>query len=86
MYISSRTAKDCDATAKELNALGQGTCIPIAADMQKLSDVDRLVTAISEQEKALHVLVNNAGAAWGETIDEYPVSLHHCYYIHAPCL
>ena len=41
--------------------------------MQKLSDVDRLVNEISSKEKALHVLVNNAGAAWGDKLDTYPV-------------
>ena len=73
VYISSRTAKDCEETAKELNALGPGKCIPIPADMQKLSDVDKLVSEISSKEKALHVLVNNAGAVWGEKLDAYPV-------------
>ena len=73
VYISSRTAKDCEETAEELNALGPGKCIPIAADMQKFSDVDKLVNEISSKEKALHVLVNNAGAAWGDKFDAYPV-------------
>ena len=73
VYISSRTAKECEGTAKELNALGPGKCIPIVADMQKLSDVDKLVNEISSKEKALHVLVNNAGAAWGDKFDTYPV-------------
>ena len=73
VYISSRTAKECEETAKELNALGPGKCIPIVADMQKLSDVDKLVNEISSKEKALHVLVNNAGAAWGDKFDDYPV-------------
>lgn len=73
VYISSRSAKDCDETAKELNELGSGTCIAIPADMQKLSEVERLVKELSSKEKALHVLVNNAGAAWGDGIDEYPV-------------
>ena len=41
--------------------------------MQKLSDVDKLVNEISSKEKALHVLVNNAGAAWGDKFDTYPV-------------
>jgi len=41
--------------------------------MQKLSDVDKLVDEVSSKEKALHVLVNNAGAAWGDKIDDYPV-------------
>lgn len=73
VYVSSRTAKDCEKTAKELNALGPGKCIPIAADMQRLSDVDKLVNEISSREKTLHVLVNNAGAAWGDEFDTYPV-------------
>ena len=73
VYISSRTARECDETAKELNALGPGKCVAIVADMQKLSDVDKLVDEVSSKEKALHVLVNNAGAVWGDKIDAYPV-------------
>lgn len=73
VYISSRTARECEGTAKELNTLGPGECIPIVADMQKLSDVEKLVTEIASREKALHVLVNNAGAAWGDKFDTYPV-------------
>ncbi|EPQ60527.1 NAD P-binding protein [Gloeophyllum trabeum ATCC 11539] len=72
VYISSRSAKDCEATAKELNALGSGQCISIPADLQKVDEVERLVKELSSKEKALHVLVNNAGAAWGATIDDYP--------------
>jgi len=75
VYISSRTAKECEETAKELNALGPGKCIPISADMQKLSDIDKLVNEISSKEKALHVLINNAGASWGGKVDAYPVRM-----------
>ena len=73
VYISSRSAKDCAATEKELNALGPGTCVAIPADMQRLEQVDHLVAELSKRETALHVLVNNAGAAWGDTLDDYPV-------------
>jgi len=95
VYISSRTAKDCNETAEELNALGPGTCIPIAADMQKLSDVDKLVSEVSSKEKALHVLVNNAGAAWGDKFDDYPdhawtkvltLNLHRVFTLTQKCL
>jgi len=95
VYVSSRTAKDCEETAKELNALGPGRCIPIAADMQKLSDVDKLVNEISSKEEALHVLVNNAGAVWGEKIDAYPdqawtkvltLNLHRVFTLTQKCL
>jgi NAD(P)-dependent dehydrogenase (short-subunit alcohol dehydrogenase family) len=74
VYISSRTAKDCDVTAAELNALGPGQCIPIPADLQKLEEVEKLVKAISSKEKVLHILVNNAGAAWAAGVDDYPDS------------
>jgi len=55
VYISSRSAKDCEETAQELTKLGPGSCIPIAADMQKLSEVERLVKEISAKEKVLHI-------------------------------
>ncbi|TDL28624.1 NAD(P)-binding protein [Rickenella mellea] len=74
VYISARSAKGCEATAKELNAIGPGRCIAIPADMQKVSEVDRLFNEIKLKEKVLHVLVNNAGTTWGEGIDEYPDS------------
>ncbi|KAM5541174.1 hypothetical protein V8D89_005103 [Ganoderma adspersum] len=73
VYISARSAKDCAETEKELNALGPGTCVAIPADMQRLEQVDHLVAELSKRESALHVLVNNAGAAWGDTLDDYPV-------------
>ena len=62
VYISSRSAKDCAETEKELNGLGPGQCISIPADMQKLEQVEHLVAELSKREKALHVLVNNAGS------------------------
>ena len=61
MYISSRSAKDCEAAAAELNKLGPGKAIALPADMQKLSEVDRLVAELGKREGALNVLVNNAG-------------------------
>lgn len=64
---------ECDATADELTQLGPGKCFAIPADMQKLSEVERLVSELERREKVLHVLVNNAGATWGESIDNYPV-------------
>ncbi|KZT69535.1 NAD(P)-binding protein [Daedalea quercina L-15889] len=72
VYISSRSAKDCDATAKELNATGPGSCISLPADLQSLEQVEKLMRDLSAKEDALHVLVNNAGATWGDDIDSFP--------------
>jgi len=51
---------------KELNALGHGKCTPVMVDTQKFSDVDKLVDEIPSGNEALHVLVNDAGAASGD--------------------
>lgn len=86
VYITSRSAKDCNATAAELNALGPGKCISVPADLQKIDEVSRLVKEITSQEKVLHVLVNNAGAAWGASVDEYPVRRATIAHCHAPLI
>lgn len=45
----------------------------IPADVSKLSEVERLVQELEARENALHVLVNNAGTVWAQSLDEYPV-------------
>ena len=72
VYISSRKAADCDATAKELSA--QGECISLPANVATLEGVNALVAAFTARESTLDILVNNAGAAWGESFDTFPES------------
>ncbi|CAG8466888.1 11393_t:CDS:2 [Ambispora gerdemannii] len=86
VYVSSRSEKVCDQVAKELTKLGPGEAISIPADLQKLSEVKRLGSELKKREESecilllkkkfisfpLHVLINNAGAAWGAKFDEYP--------------
>ncbi|THV05986.1 NAD-binding protein [Dendrothele bispora CBS 962.96] len=72
VYISSRSAQDCKATAEELTTLGPGVCIPLPADLQDYEEVERLAKELASREKELHVLVNNAGAAWGASVDDFP--------------
>ena len=70
VYVSSRSAEACDAVAAELSAVGD--CIALPADLGTAEGVDRLAAELSEREPALHVLVNNAGAAWGAPMEEFP--------------
>ena len=70
VYISSRKAADCDATAKELSTLGE--CISIPADVSSADGVAALAKALAAHESKLDILVNNAGAAWGESFDTFP--------------
>ena len=72
VYISSRKAADCDATAKELSA--QGECVSLPANVSTVEGIQGLVAAYTAREGTLDILVNNAGAAWGETFDTFPES------------
>jgi 2-deoxy-D-gluconate 3-dehydrogenase len=70
VYISSRKAEVCDATAKRLQDEYGGECISVPADLSNLDGINELASTISGHDK-LDILVNNAGASWGEPIDEY---------------
>jgi NAD(P)-dependent dehydrogenase (short-subunit alcohol dehydrogenase family) len=72
VYISSRKADVCDEVAAELSQTGE--CISVPADLAAEAECNRLAATIAEQEPALHVLVNNAGATWGESIATFPAS------------
>ena len=69
-YISSRKSDPCDKKAKELSKYGE--CISIPADITDMSEMDKLVTKIKDKETKLNILVNNAGAAWGASFDDFP--------------
>jgi len=72
VYISSRKAADCDATAAELSKIGE--CISIPMDVSTVEGCKRLADEIGARESKLDILVNNAGAAWGAPFDEFPES------------
>ena len=70
VYISSRKAAACDATAAELSALGP--CFALPADVSTVEGAQALATAYAAREPQLDILVNNAGAAWGAPFDDFP--------------
>lgn len=72
VYITSRKADQCKATAEELSKLGR--CIPIPMDLSTLEGCRALTGEIQAREEKLDILVNNAGAAWGAEFDEFPES------------
>lgn len=72
VYISSRKADVCDATAQRLAGEHGGTCVSIPANLAELDGINALVTALGERETQLDVLVNNAGVSWGASIDDFP--------------
>lgn len=72
VYISSRKAEVCDATAVRLTEEYGGECISIPADLSELAGIEVLAAKLSEREPRLDVLVNNAGVSWGASIDDFP--------------
>jgi 2-deoxy-D-gluconate 3-dehydrogenase len=72
VYISSRKADVCDATAERLAATYGGTCISLPADLSQMSGIESLAARLAEKEDKLDILVNNAGAAWGAPIESFP--------------
>src|SRR5690349_15586400 len=72
VYISSRRADAVDGAVKELSSYGPVTGIP--ADLSSVQECARLTAEVGKQESRLHVLVNNAGATWGEPIEGFPES------------
>jgi NAD(P)-dependent dehydrogenase (short-subunit alcohol dehydrogenase family) len=72
VYISSRKADVCDATAERLQGEYGGTCVSIPADLSNLEGIDALTSALRERTDSIDILVNNAGASWGAKIEEFP--------------
>lgn len=72
VYISSRKADVCDATAERLAKTYGGTCISLPADLSQMSGIESLAARLAEKEDKLDILVNNAGAAWGAPIEAFP--------------
>jgi NAD(P)-dependent dehydrogenase (short-subunit alcohol dehydrogenase family) len=69
VYISSRKADAVAAAEAELSAYGK--CVGIPADLGEVSECRRLAAEIADREDRLHILVNNAGATWGQPFEEF---------------
>lgn len=72
VMIASRKQEKCDEALAYLQPLGD--CQAIAADVTCADDRQRLLEYLQQQfaDQGLSILVNNAGANWGASIEEYP--------------
>jgi len=68
VYVSSRRADACEATAA---ALGPNA-IALPHDVSTVEGCRALAADLGKREQQLDVLVNNAGAAWGEPFESFP--------------
>lgn len=70
VYITARKKAACEEAARELSVFGP--CLAIASDIGTASGRAELLTAVSQKEDKLHILINNAGTNWGEEFDKFP--------------
>jgi len=71
-YITSRKVDELEGAAAQLAGLSECTAIP--ADLSTDEGIASFTAALTEREPELHILVNNAGAAWGAPLGEFPAS------------
>ena len=72
VYITARKAEACEQAARELSRYGE--CVALPANVTDPDGLRRLCEQLGAAEPRLHILVNNAGAAWGEKYEDYPES------------
>lgn len=68
VYISARKVEQMQETIDEF---GADKVIGIPADLSQMDGMQRLADTISAKEDKLDILINNAGAAWGQDYLEF---------------
>jgi NAD(P)-dependent dehydrogenase (short-subunit alcohol dehydrogenase family) len=68
--IVGRDATKLDAAVSDISA--HGRCWSIAADLSGLPGVDAVAQAVALRGRPLNILINNAGASWGEAVETFP--------------
>ncbi|MAD14985.1 MAG: 3-oxoacyl-ACP reductase [Alteromonadaceae bacterium] len=71
-YITSRKLEQLEQTAVELSRLGE--CIAIQSDLSTMAGVNAFAEEMLKREPKIDILINNAGAAWGAPVEEFPES------------
>lgn len=71
-YVVSRKAEACADAERALKQHGEA--IGLAADLADPAAADAFAAEMLRREPTLHILVNNAGASWGATFDQFPAN------------
>jgi NAD(P)-dependent dehydrogenase (short-subunit alcohol dehydrogenase family) len=72
VIISSRKVKACEETVERLKAEYGGEIYAIPSDLSNMDGINHLADEIARREDKVDVLVNNAGVAWGASLEEFP--------------
>ena len=68
VYISARKVEQMEATVEEF---GADKVIGIPADLSQMDGIQTLADEMAKREESLDILINNAGAAWGQPYLEF---------------
>ncbi|QIQ85321.1 SDR family oxidoreductase [Erythrobacter sp.] len=72
VYISARKVEQMQDTIAEFDkAFGEGKVIGIPADLSQMDGIEALAAEMAKREDRLDILINNAGAAWGQPYLEF---------------
>lgn len=69
-YITARKEEELRATETELSQHGE--CIALVSNLGDVEGVRGLAAQLAERESKIDILINNAGASWGASLDEFP--------------
>ena len=72
LIISARKVEQVTAAADALSEKGE--CEAIQADLSTPEGCEAFAGAVAERTDSLPILVNNAGATWGEPIEEFSLT------------
>ena len=74
VFIVSRKKESCVSAAKDIENKCGGECHPIIADLSKVEEIEYVTKQFLSKESHLDFLINNAGASWGSSIEDFPES------------
>ncbi|MGB9661898.1 MAG: SDR family oxidoreductase [Moorellaceae bacterium] len=72
VVVAARNVERCKEMCAKLESLGVRS-VPVACDVSRAEDCERLVKATVEEFGRLDILVNNAGMSWGADSLNYPL-------------
>ena len=72
VVVSSRKADACEQAVAVLSEFGDVRAV--AADLSRQEECKRLAADVLNRTDTLDVLVNNAGATWGEPLETFPAA------------
>lgn len=72
LVLCSRRVEKCQEAAGEIARVGV-KALALPCDVRSTADIQRVVEATLKEFGRLDILVNNSGASWGASAEDYPL-------------